>query len=170
MEQFYKQIFMAGAADPFTPGAERRFAAYYATRTDATKRSYGASWKRFSGFLSRKKLDFHGMQEHDAAEFLQELDDGGATASQLQSTAAVASWAAEAGRTENPFASPIVKKIRQNLATEATIAGRTKSKKRRPMEQRDYRAFQDWFWSQDSSPMDREVCVLACITYLGQRR
>ena len=170
MEAFYKDVFLKGAPDAGTPAADRRFEAYYATRTEATKRSYGAGWKRFTGFLTRRKLSFHDMEESHAIDLLGELNKGGATAAQIQSTAAAVSFAAEAGRTENPFASPIARKIKAHISTEATIAGRTKEKARRPMDRRDFKALQSWFWARDSSPLDREVAVLACLTYLGQRR
>lgn len=167
MEAFYKDVFMKGVPDAGTPAADRRFEAYYATRTKATKRSYGASWKKFTGFLTRRRLSFHDMGESHAIDFLGELDQGGATAAQLQSTAAVVSFAAEAGRTQNPFASAIARKIRAHMSTEATIAGRTKEKTCRPMNRHDFKALQSWFWARDSSPLDREVAVLTCLTYLG---
>ena len=161
---------MKADKEPETPAAARRFSLFFETRSPATRRSYNPGWKRLDGFLSRKKLDFEGMGEEEALDLLHELNAAGASASQIATTSAVVAFAAEAGRSRNPFEGAMVRKVKRSLSTEATITGRTKSRGRRAMTAADYKAFQDFFWSTASSPQDREVCVLAMLTYAAQRR
>ena len=161
---------MRGQKDPRTPAAARRFTLFYETRSPATRRSYNPGWKRLEGFLTKKKLCFEDLGGEEAVDLLQDLDQAGASASQIATTTAVVAFACEASRSKNPFNDTMVRKIKKSLTTEATITGRTKSRMRRAMTAADYKCIQTDFWSVNSSPQDREVAVLAMLTYAAQRR